>query len=128
MFFGVALLSLFTATISSIFITRQLKEGRGLEQIKFKDHLVICGWNFNGEQILESLQKKKNKISVVLINHLSEEAIADITNQFPRLIISFVKGDYTKETALAALCHLWMRNLVLIYTPRYFFSGPLQDS
>ena len=100
MFFGVALLSLFTATISSIFITRQLKEGRGLEQIKFKDHLVICGWNFNGEQILESLHKKKEKISVVLINHLSEEAIADITNQFPRLKISFVKGDYTKETAL----------------------------
>ena len=101
MFFGVALLSIFTAIISSIFIARQIKEGRGLEQIKFKNHLIICGWNFNGEQILLSLQSNKNEIgNVVLINQLSEESIAEIINQFSALKIKFVRGDYTKEIIL----------------------------
>src|SRR5210317_1899575 len=69
MFFGVALLSLFTATISSVFITKKIKEGKGLEDIKFKNHLLICGWNFSAEQILMLLEKKKKQIgSIVLIN------------------------------------------------------------
>ena len=33
MFFGFALLSLFTGTISSIFIAQKIKEGRGLEKV-----------------------------------------------------------------------------------------------
>lgn len=41
MFFGLALLSSFTATISSFFITKKIKEGRGLEEIKLKNHLII---------------------------------------------------------------------------------------
>ena len=101
MFFGVALLSVFTATVSTIFITRRLKEGRGLEQIKVKNHLVICGWNFNGEQILTSLdQYKKKTTSVVLINQLPEESITDILNHFSRIKIKFVRGDFTKEMIL----------------------------
>jgi voltage-gated potassium channel len=101
MFFGVALLSVFTATVSTIFITRQIKEGRGLEQIKYKNHFVICGWNFNGEQILTSLDHHKNKtISVVLINQLPEESVTDILNHFTRLKIKFVRGDFTKEMIL----------------------------
>ena len=101
MFFGVALLSVFTATVSTIFITRRLKEGRGLEQIKFKDHLVICGWNFNGEQILTSFDQYKNKTTtVVLINQLSEESVTDILNHFTRIKIKFVRGDFTKEMIL----------------------------
>jgi len=101
MFLGVALVSLFTATISSIFVARQIKEGRGLEQIKFKNHLIICGWNFNGQQILKSLVKSKNKSQqIVLINQLSEEAVGEIISTFSDLIIKFVYGDYTKELIL----------------------------
>jgi voltage-gated potassium channel len=46
MFFGLALLSSFTATISSFFIAKKIKEGQGLKEIKLKNHLIICGWNF----------------------------------------------------------------------------------
>lgn len=101
MFFGVALVSLFTATVSSIFVARQIKEGRGLEQIKLKNHLIICGWNFNGEQILNTLLKHSKKNSqIVLINQLSENAISDVLNYFSALKIKYVHGDYTKETVL----------------------------
>jgi voltage-gated potassium channel len=100
-FIGVALLSTFTATVSTIFITRQLKEGRGLEQIKLKNHLIICGWNYNAEQILTGLKKQLNRAgSVVLINQLAEEAVSEIINHFAALKIKFVHGDFTKESTL----------------------------
>jgi len=101
MFFGVAFLSLFTATISSIFITKKLKEGKGLEDIKYKNHLLICGWNFSAEQILTLLEKKKKQIgSIVLINQLGEEVVAEILQRFSTLKIKFVRGDYSKEAVL----------------------------
>jgi len=101
MFIGVALVSVFTATISSIFVTRKIKEGQGLEEIKLTDHLLLCGWNYNGEQILSTLQRNYKKAApVVLINQLSEEAVADIVNHFPSLIIRYVRGDFTKEAVL----------------------------
>jgi voltage-gated potassium channel len=101
MFFGMGMISVLTATISSIFVTRKIKEGRGLEDIKFKDHLVICGWNFNGEQILSNLRKASEKVGpVVLINQLSEDVVTDIKNNFSGLNIKYVRGDFSKETIL----------------------------
>ena len=101
MFFGFALLSLFTGTISSIFIAQKIKEGRGLEEIKFKDHLIICGWNYSAEQILSKLEKEKKKIGrIVLINQLNEENVAEILHRFSSLKIKFVKGDFSKEVVL----------------------------
>jgi voltage-gated potassium channel len=101
MFIGVALVSVFTATISSIFITRKIKEGQGLEDIKLTGHLLLCGWNYNGEQILSTLQRSHKEAGpIVLINQLSEEAVADIINHFPKLNIKYVRGDFTKETIL----------------------------
>ena len=101
MFFGLALLSSFTATISSFFIAKKIKEGQGLEEIKLKNHLIICGWNFNAEQILTRLEKEKKRVgSIVLINQLNEESIADIISRFSTLKIKYVRGDYSKEVVL----------------------------
>ena len=55
MFFGVGMMSLFTATIASIFVEKKIKEGRGLETVKVKDHLIICGWNQHTEEVLAEL-------------------------------------------------------------------------
>lgn len=114
MFFGLSLLSIFTATVSSIFIARQLKEGRGLEDIKEKEHLIICGWNFSAEQILRYLQNNLKQIElIVLINQLPEESIADIINQFSQLKIKFVRGDFTQESVLKR-ANLKMAHAVII--------------
>ncbi len=101
MFFGMALISVFTATVSSVFVTRKIKEGRGLEAVNYKNHLVLCGWNFNGEQVLSNLLKDKKKAgSIVLINQLPEETVSDIISSFPGLKIKYVRGDFTKEAIL----------------------------
>jgi voltage-gated potassium channel len=101
MLFGMTLLSVFTATISSIFVARKLKEVRGLEEIKLSDHVVICGWSHPGEQILTFFRKEKEKTGpIVLINQLSEDAINDVLNHYADLKIKFVRGDYSKEIIL----------------------------
>ena len=101
MFFGVALLSVVTATISSIFVTRKIKEGKGLQEIKLKNHILLCGWNTQAEQILSVFEQAESKINnVVMINQLSEEEAADVMARFTRLKIRFVRGDFTRENLL----------------------------
>lgn len=102
MFVGIAMLSVITATISSHFVTKKIKEGQGLEDIKFKDHILICGWNPQGEQILNTLSKEgSGKNGVVLINQLSEEVIADLLARFRDINLRFVRGDFTRENILS---------------------------
>lgn len=101
MFFGVAFLSIITATISSVFVAHKIKEGKGLQEIKLKDHLLLCGWNAQAESILAALEREEglNK-PVVLINQLSEEEATDIVARFGGLKIKYVRGDFTRENIL----------------------------
>jgi len=72
-----------------------------LEDIKLKNHLVICGWNPRVEQILNTFEHARSaKQAVVLINQLSEEEITDILSRFTNLQVKFVRGDFTRETIL----------------------------
>ncbi|MBT7787711.1 MAG: hypothetical protein HN757_02385 [Calditrichaeota bacterium] len=40
---GVILISTFTAAVSSNFVAEKIKEGKGLQTIKYKDHIIVCG-------------------------------------------------------------------------------------
>jgi voltage-gated potassium channel len=100
---GVGLLSLFTATIASIFVERKIREGQGLESIKEKDHVVICGWNENAEKVIESIltQTQGNPPTVVLVNELDRDDIQTIQYRFKDEGLLFVKGNFVKEDVLA---------------------------
>jgi len=101
MFVGIALLSVVTATISSILVTRKIKEDKGLQEIKLKDHILLCGWNNQGEHILNTFEKEgKIDAPVVMINQLSEEEMAEIINHYEKITIRFVRGDFTKENII----------------------------
>jgi len=101
MLFGVAILSVVTATISSIFVAQKLKEGKGLQEIKFKDHLLLCGWNGKCDEILSILEKQPKEFpGIVLINQLPEETIVELLARYESLNLRFVRGDFTKENVL----------------------------
>ncbi len=101
MLFGIALLSVITATISSILVTRKIREGKGLQETKVKNHIILCGWNVQAEQILSTLEKSKQTgRPLVLINQLSEEEMADIFTRYKNLNLRFVRGDFTHENIL----------------------------
>ncbi|MFZ1081768.1 MAG: ion channel [Candidatus Kryptoniota bacterium] len=106
---GISVISLLTATISSIFITRRIRESQGLQQIKLKGHTIVCGWN----QRLDGLLGTMNKISseesngqgrregVVLINEMPPGKMEETFSDYPNLNLKYVRGDYTKEPTLA---------------------------
>jgi len=99
---GVTLVSLITATISSIFVARKIREDQGLESINFEDHIIICGWNNKAESIIETLfsLSKHRPPRVILLNELPEEEINSVLDRFRKNKVKFIRGDYTRNAPL----------------------------
>ena len=102
MFIGISLVSLLTASISSIFVAQKIREGKGLEKLNLTNHLILCGWNPNGERVLDSIQHLigAKKRDLVLINELTEEEVTMLKNRYQGMHIHFVSGDFTQEEIL----------------------------
>ena len=101
-FAGVGLMSLFTATIASAFVERRMREGRGLETVKSRDHIVICGWNEHTDRVIQGLTTygvMKDQ-TIVLINQLSVEEIEALRLKYGRFNMKFLRGDYVHEEVL----------------------------
>jgi len=100
---GVVLISLFTATIASIFVERKIKEGEGLDLSKEKDHIVICGWNENTERAIQGivLHDKPGSHPIVLVNELEKDDVDSLQYRFKERDIHFVKGNFVMEDVLA---------------------------
>lgn len=102
MFFSLALISFFTATISSIYVARKIREGKGLEKINYSDHYVICGWNDLADELLDSFLKQdgEEETPVILVNELSEEEIDAWRGKLNASHLGFVRGDFTQDQIL----------------------------
>ncbi len=103
MFFSMALISFFTATISSIFVARKIREGKGLEKLNYTDHYIICGWNQLADELLETLLKhdEGENTPIVLINELTEDEIDGWRSKLNASHLGFVRGDFTQDQVLA---------------------------
>lgn len=100
---GVVLVSLFTATIASIFIERKIKEGESLDLSKEKQQIVICGWNQNGEKTIEGilLHDTNSRYPIVLVNELDKDDVDSLQYKYKQRDIHFVRGNFVKEDVLA---------------------------
>jgi voltage-gated potassium channel len=95
-----AIISVLTATISSKFIEQRIRKGQGLEKVKLKNHIVICGWNFNVDDIILALEKELEFPSIVLVNSCDPSPIGEIISRHKESEISFVSGDFSKDAIL----------------------------
>jgi voltage-gated potassium channel len=100
---GLVLLSLITATVASVFVEKKIREGKGLEPITWKDHIVLCGWNRNAGEVIEGLLRTSTgeKIPLVLVNELSEEEWERLKFTYRDHDFRFLRGDFTQEDVLA---------------------------
>jgi len=99
---GIYLVSLITATISSIFVAKKIREDRGLETINYDNHLILCGWNDHAEAIIDhifSIDPDKH-LKLILVNELPEEQINSILDKFRKYKVKFIRGDYTRHAPL----------------------------
>ena len=102
MFSGVAVISVFTATVSTIFVTRRMREAKGLQDVNVKNHIIICGWYPTVEDIIIRLFENIIKFgrTVVLVNELQEDEIESILLKYSLIDIRFVHGNFTDESIL----------------------------
>lgn len=101
-FAGVGLMSLFTATIASIFVEKKIKEGRGLETVKERDHIIICGWNQHTGEVLQVLTTHgaMDDTPIVLINELSIDDVDSLKLKYNKFKLKFLRGNYVHEDVL----------------------------
>jgi voltage-gated potassium channel len=99
-FSGMILISSFTATMSSIIISKKLKEGQGVSKIKGKNFVVLCGWNWKAESLITSLFNSGLK-DIVLVNDSDPAVISPVIEKFSDANIKFVKGDFTDHNILS---------------------------
>jgi len=100
---GPFILSIITATISSIFIEKKIKEGKGLEAVKEKGHIIICGWNEYGEKVIDGLVHggKGASSKIVLVSELERDDVQTIQYRYKDHDLHFVRGNFVKEDVLA---------------------------
>ncbi len=99
---GLVLVSFFTATISSLFVAAKIREGKGLEQVHYHDHIVICGFGTLTRKLLDSLLvfDAEKSIKVTLIAEVPGEDVEELISAFQNLDLKFVRGDWTHEAIL----------------------------
>jgi voltage-gated potassium channel len=56
---GVSLVAFATATVASRFVATVIKRGAGMGTYKGSNHLLICGWNPKGIEIIRELRAKE---------------------------------------------------------------------
>ena len=103
MFFGIALVGVITGNIASTLVERQLKEGRGLETLKLKNHFIICGWKREmGDFLRNVLERNKAFVpsEIVLINKADQEMIENLKADPVLDNVNFIYGDYIDERVL----------------------------
>jgi voltage-gated potassium channel len=101
-FTGIGLMSLITATVASVFVERRMKEGKGLETVKLKDHIVICGWNQHTEEVLLGLTTYgiTDDAHIVLINELPVDDIEPLRLKYDQYKLKFLRGNFIHEDVL----------------------------
>src|SRR4051812_21751902 len=56
---GVSLVAVGTATIASRFVATVIKQGAGMGTYKGSGHLLVCGWNRKGIEIVRELRARE---------------------------------------------------------------------
>lgn len=93
MIIGISAFGFITAAVASVFVENKLKEGMGLMDINFKDHIAIIGWNDKSSIILNELVQDNPDKKIVIVAE-REKLTFNHKNAY------FVHGDPTKDETL----------------------------
>ena len=71
-----------------------LKRRQGLMKVSFKDHYVICSYNFKAEKIVREIMKELDDCKIVMVADSEQNPLSGFEGVY------FVRGDSTKEAVL----------------------------
>ena len=92
---SVTFIAILTAKITSVLVEFIRRGGSMAKKVGFSDHIIICGWNFQGERIVNELlsANAKHQRGVVVLTNREERPVKDER-------IEFVRGDPSQDTDL----------------------------
>ncbi|MBN1497351.1 MAG: ion transporter [Spirochaetes bacterium] len=128
MFFGVSLVGVVTGNIASALVEKQLKEGRGLKELKLKNHFILCGWKRDMADILYHIMEKNPEFlpsDFVLINTAGAEEIENLKSDSRFSHINYIHGDYIDERVLKR-ARLKDASRVIVFADR-LVQGSVQE-
>ncbi|MBN1561098.1 NAD-binding protein [candidate division KSB1 bacterium] len=92
---GVVFIAIIGAKIVTLFVNLSTKGGRIMKKVSYKDHIIICGWNNQGKNIIKQLLSPdiKQKRPIVILANLDKRPIDEDR-------VDFISGDPTKKADL----------------------------
>ncbi|MBN2416849.1 NAD-binding protein [bacterium] len=95
LFAGVAFIAIVGASLVTWFVNFSYRGGRIMTRVRHKHHIIICGWNIQGNNIVNQLLSPDIARSrpVVILANLSRRP--DVDDR-----VDFISGDPTKEDDL----------------------------
>ena len=92
---SVTVIAVVTAKITSVIVESIRRGGSMAKKVNFSGHTIICGWNFQGERIVNELLKAdvKQHRGIVILHDSEERPIEDER-------VEFVKGDPSQDENL----------------------------
>lgn len=92
---SIAFLSVITAKITTVFIDFVMRGGSIVKKAHMSDHIIICGWNFQGDGIVRELIQSdmKPRRDIVILADLESRPLQDER-------VEFIQGDPTQDEDL----------------------------
>ncbi len=128
MFFGVAFVGVITGNIASALVEKQLKEGRGLKELKLKNHFIICGWKRDMAEVLHHIMVRNSNFmpsDFVLINSADPAEVENLKTDPMFAHVNYIHGDYIDERVLRR-ANLVDASRVVIFADR-LVQGSVQE-
>ncbi|MBN2725343.1 MAG: potassium channel protein [Deltaproteobacteria bacterium] len=100
MLLGVGVLGYMLSLAASKIVESKIREMKGMKQIVFKNHIIICNYNNFGETmklVSEIRQDLKTKNSDIV---LIDESLEQLPEELSQLRVFFVRGDLSREATL----------------------------
>jgi voltage-gated potassium channel len=92
---SISFIVIITAKITSILVEFMKRGGSMAKKVNFSNHTIICGWNFQGERIVNDLlaANAKKQRGVVILANTEERPLKDER-------VEFMKGDPSNDEDL----------------------------
>lgn len=92
---SITFLAIITAKITSLLMEFIRRGGSMKKKVNFSGHIIICGWNFQGERIVNQLLSpdQKQYRQIVVLANTEQRPVKDER-------VEFIKGDPTQDENL----------------------------
>ena len=100
MLLNFGIVTMLGGAVASVLVTEKLKGDFVLDKNKFKNHIIIAGWNKYIEPMLKIINNHNHLTNIILINEEKNDLVEQSTLLFKNLDIIHLKANPSNDTIL----------------------------